>query len=408
MINLLIIDNFKSISWLEMPLSKFNCLVGMNGAGKSTLLQAIDFATRQLSGDIEDWLNARGWEAKDLSCKLRKEQNIKMALSVSLPKSQKTISWAFSFNKKELRCTHEEFKDVTGALVFFSDGQHYFTSGTSGSKREIGFTYQGSILSRLKDSELSDELREFRDHIRRVKSLELLSPQLLRKRARSGETDIGAGGEKLSAYLHGIKGEQRLSLIALLQVFYPSLVDFKITNMRAGWKRLSIIEQFGTHKIETDASHINDGLLRILAVLAQTQSEHSLVLLDEIENGINTEIVEKLVDTLSGAKQQIIVTSHSPMILNYMTDEIARKAVQFVYKSSLGLTGVRRFFDVPRIGQKLACMGPGEAFVDTDLSQLADECVNMDSLAAETREKDFKEALSRYLENMAAERRDIP
>ena len=83
MINLLIIDNFKSISWLEMPLSKFNCLVGMNGAGKSTLLQAIDFATRQLSGDIEDWLNARGWEAKDLSCKLRKEQNIKMALSVS-------------------------------------------------------------------------------------------------------------------------------------------------------------------------------------------------------------------------------------------------------------------------------------------------------------------------------------
>lgn len=405
MIDRFAVDNFKSINWIDMPLGKFNCLVGMNGAGKSTLLQALDFAARQMTGDIEGWLAQRGWESKDLSCKFRKEQNIKMGLWVTLPQSGKVISWGFSFNKKELRCTHEDFKDSDGNVLFFSEGHSYSTHGT---RREVGFTYQGSILSQLKDTEIPQELLEFREQIRQVKSLELLSPQLLRKRARAGETDIGAGGEKLSAYLHGIKGEQRASLIGLLQLFYPALVDFKVTNLRAGWKRLSIIEQFGDHRMETDASHINDGLLRILAVLAQTRSDRSLVLLDEIENGINPEIVERLVDTLVSSPQQIIVTTHSPMILNYLNDDTARQAVQFVYKSPLGATNVRRFFDIPRINEKLSVMGPGEAFVDTNLHLLTTECVEKDVAEATKREQDFNEALNKMKARIFAERKDTP
>jgi len=33
---------------------------------------------------------------------------------------------------------------------------------------------------------------------------------------------------------------------------------------------------------------------------------------------------------------------------------------------------------VPRIADKLEVMGPGEAFVDTDLSLLAQECMALD------------------------------
>ncbi len=69
---------------------------------------------------------------------------------------------------------------------------------------------------------------------------------------------------------------------------------------------------------------MNDGLLRVLAMLAQTGSDRTLVLLDEIENGINPEIVESLVKVLVATKQQLIVTTHSPMILNYLDDDIAK------------------------------------------------------------------------------------
>lgn len=382
MIKYLVINNFKSIEKISLTFGKFNCLIGMNGAGKSTLLQAIDFISRQMSGAIDDWLIGRGWESKDLSCKLSHTSNILFMLGVELP-SGDLVTWVARFNRNELRCTNEHFhKGLISEKerIFSSDGQHYLSSEYP--KREINFKYQGSLLSQLKDSELPELLVEFRNSIRRIKSLELLSPHLLRKRARSGETDIGAGGEKLSAYLHSIKGEPRQALIKLLQQFYPALVDFKVSNMRAGWKRLSIIEQYGTQKLETDSSHINDGLLRILAVLAQTQSDRAMVLLDEIENGINPEIVEKLVNVLAEAPQQIVVTTHSPMILNYLDDRLATEAVQFVYKSPQGLTNVRLFFKIPRIKDKLQYMGPGEAFVDTNLIELTAECV-ADDVAAD-------------------------
>ena len=104
----------------------------------------------------------------------------------------------------------------------------------------------------------------------------------------------------------------------------------------------------------------------------------TLILLDEIENGINQEIIEKLVDTLVASSQQILVTTHSPLILNFLEDELARKSVQFIYKSPKGESYIRPFFDIPRIGEKLSYMGPGDAFVDTDLAALTEECIELD------------------------------
>jgi predicted ATPase len=201
---------------------------------------------------------------------------------------------------------------------------------------------------------------------------------LLRKRARTSDHDIGPGGEKLSAFLDNIKGAQKDDLIVLLKRFYPAIVDFKVTTMRSGWKKLVVMEQFEGKLLETEATHLNDGLLRVLAVLAQSSTDRSLILLDEIENGINQEIVEALVDALVASPQQLIVTTHSPLVLNYLSDEVARESVQMIYKTPVGETRVRKFFDIPRMADKLTAMGPGDAFVDTDLRLLTQECIDLD------------------------------
>jgi predicted ATPase len=280
-----------------------------------------------------------------------------------------------------LRCTKEAVvliqPEKTDLKVLRSNGQIYSLGGRE--SQSIAFEYQGSILSALKDSELSPELLEFRDALRNVRSLELLSPEKLRKSARASEHDIGNGGERLSAYLATIKGERKTKLVALLQRFYPALVDYKITSQKSGWKKLSVFEQFGDQKLETDALHLNDGLLRILAVLAQADADRSLLLLDELENGINQEIVETLVDTLLESPQQLLVTTHSPLLLNYLPDAVARTAVQFLYKTPKGETRIKPFFDIPRMSAKLKAMGPGDAFVDTDLRQFAQECMALDA-----------------------------
>ena len=70
------------------------------------------------------------------------------------------------------------------------------------------------------------------------------------------------------------------------------------------------------------------------------------------------------------------------MILNYLDDGVALRAVQFVYKNGLGETRARPFFTIPRVGEKLALMGPGEVFVDTDLVALTAECAALDETDA--------------------------
>jgi predicted ATPase len=373
MIEAIRIKNFKSIGNLILPMSKFNCLVGMNGAGKSTILQAIDFISQLMAGNVQAWLESRGWTVQELNCKLLKESNVVIGVKYRTQAGQVLI-WDANFNRHDLRCSAEKVR-LDSETIFSSIRQEYRAEGRM---QAVSFTYQGSILSQLKESELPQPVLEFREALKRIRSLELLSPHLLRKRSRTEDKDIGAGGQKLSGYLHNVKGEAREHLLQLLKAFYPNLVDFRVANLRAGWKKLMVTEQVGEQVLETEATHLSDGLLRILAILAQAESDHPLVLLDEIENGINPEIVEKLVDVLVSARQQIIVTTHSPMILNYLDDDVARSSVQYIYKNTAGETKVRRFFEIPNVGKKLDLMGAGEAFVDTDLVQLTRECIALD------------------------------
>ena len=217
MIELIRVRNFKSLGEITLPLSKFSCLIGMNGAGKSSVLQVIDFISQLMLGEIKAWLNARGWTASDLNCKLRTESNVVLGVEFRLP-SGELLVWEARFNRRNLRCSGETIT-VDGQQVFRSSGID-FRIGDEPRKR-IAFTYEGSLLSRLKDSEIPEQVRLFRDSLRSIRSLELLSMHLLRKRARTEEKDIGVGGEKLSAFLDTIKGADRDKLVSMLKSFYP-------------------------------------------------------------------------------------------------------------------------------------------------------------------------------------------
>ncbi|TOE69764.1 chromosome segregation protein SMC, partial [Vibrio parahaemolyticus] len=93
-------NNFKSLVDFTLPFSKFNCLVGLNGSGKSTVLQFIDFLSQQVSGDIDEWLDSRQWNARDLNSTLTPKSNI--TFTVELSYSGKPVIWEGSFNRTEL------------------------------------------------------------------------------------------------------------------------------------------------------------------------------------------------------------------------------------------------------------------------------------------------------------------
>ena len=372
------IDNFKSLVDFEVNLSHFNCLIGLNGAGKSTLLQAIDFTSSLMTGGIESWWSKRGWESKDLNSTLvRRAINIKLGFEVEI--DNEGYRWEAVYNRFNRACKSEKIVRQSDNTTLFSLKNGFFSTETEEVVNKINFIYQGSVLPHLKPKLLNDELVKVKERISSLRSMDLLSPQLLRKKARKAdEGDIGMGGEHLSAFIHQLSDEQKQQLLNQLQCYYPQILFLKTKALRYGWIQLEITEQYSNGssdpiRIVTEARHINDGMMRLLAILAQQFSPLETLLFDEIENGINPEITEKVVDALVASSRQTIVTTHSPIVLNYLEEEVARQSVTLLYKRPDGRTQACRFFDIPSAAEKLNCLAAGDAMLDLSLNDIAIE-----------------------------------
>lgn len=391
------INNFKSLIDFSLskssdPMGHFTCLIGLNGSGKSTVLQAFDFMGHLASENgVQEFLKAREWKKTDCKSQYSNKRIIDFEIGFYF-QDLGLVSWSGGYNIDLQYCTSESIKlsspdqnISTQTLLDLKKGTVLIqTRSTENANLDLSLIkYQGSCLSALKmKKEYHPAILAVKQLAESLKSLDMLTPQAIRKRAKKSE-DIGYGGELLSGYLATLKSEPKSQIIHALKDFYPQVQNWETRALRAGWQELHIHEKWnGTpNPFETYARHINDGMLRILAILAQLQPQtdgncqHPFLLFDEIENGINPELTEKLVDLLLKAQPQIMVTTHSPMLLNWLSDEQAQESVYLLYRNQAGHTQATRFFDLPQPQKYLEMLGPGEVFVHVDLQKMAEEAM---------------------------------
>ena len=94
-------------------------------------------------------------------------------------------------------------------------------------------------------------------------------------------------GDEFSAFVHEIGPEKREVLTENLRGSISTSKPGVQEPIRSGWKQLEIQETYRGKTVITEARHINDGMLRFMAILAELQSDIRFLLFDEIENGIN-------------------------------------------------------------------------------------------------------------------------
>jgi ABC-type branched-subunit amino acid transport system ATPase component len=373
------VRNFKSLVDFQIDLPKFTCIIGLNGAGKSTVLQFIDFLSHLVRGDMQEWLVERKWKPAEIKSKLTRKMNIEFRVGFCDATGKSAGQWTGVYSPGKRRCTSERI-ETSGSVLDATDNTITAKCDKKASPKkwknwsgEINFDYEGSILSALRPDKLPPSLLTCKRMLRTIESLDTLTPESLRRRTREAHGSLGHGGKNLSAFLFELGPDGRRQLTENLKNAYHRLGHVYSKSLRSGWKQLFALERFGDVKMVTEATHLNDGMLRMIAIVAELQSEHQFLLFDEIENGINPELVEFVINMLVQAQQQVLVTTHSPMILNYLEDDVARKGVIYLYKTAEGHTQSIPFFSIPSLSQKLEVMGPGEAFVDTNLTELAHE-----------------------------------
>jgi len=380
------VSTFKSLVDFELKLGKFNCIIGLNGSGKSTVLQMISYVSSLFKGDIQRWLDSRGWENKDVvSHFFPTRKTLEVALDYSF--DGKNYRWVGTYHLEKGVCTKEllvELEDTSENRLLYRVSNGIYSSPAH--RVELNFKYSGSVLSALNDDVLAHEAKRFRDYVANVDSHDLLSPKVMRTGQYSRQGRLGSAGEFLIHHIHNLSDDDKEIIRAKLAIYFPQVQKLETKPQRDGTLALLLTERYYLENDEhndivTDARHINDGMLRLLNILANQRSNARFQLFDEIENGVNPEVTEDLMDSFVASPQQTIVTTHSPMVLNFLEEELAKQSVILIYKKKSGHTASIHLFDTPSAANKLDILSPGEAMVDLYLSDVAIEAEELTSLS---------------------------
>jgi predicted ATPase len=192
-------------------------------------------------------------------------------------------------------------------------------------------------------------------------------------------------------------------IVDRLSEFYP-LERIVTTRKRAGWIDLQIAESFrGIGNIK--AGHVSDGFLRLLALSAipELKNGASLILLDEIEDGIEPHILPDVIRRITDeSKSQFILTSHSPILVNFVNED----EIFLMGRNGDGEVVASRITELRSIKSGLEYFGTGELWAMLDRNSL------QENLIEETREHEESEerstALHRYHPQAVAEFMQMP
>ena len=384
------VKNFKSLWDFEIVFPEntaLTALIGLNGAGKSTVLQLLDFIGVLFNGNIAEWLQQRSWNPTDLITKLHSSSRKQLIdITVAGKWQSRSFEWQGSYNPiaSMMRCTTEKLFVAGEAIAGVKDGKFYSNGSDESS---ILLNYHGSIFSALNDKKLQSSeaaLSGLISCLSSIRSFDLLSPRHIRNRSRKSQS-MGMSGERLAGFMAALSLDAKKDIDNLLNKFYPFIHHYGIKTYRGGWNELRMWENIGKYDtpegeksfiLARQAQHTNDGTLRLLSIISSLYSLDKFLLFDEIENGFNPSIIKKIVDLLSGTEKQVLVTTHSPEILQYIPDETARQAVKFIYKDAHGATLAADFFSDEEANNKLRALSPGEVFLDIDLDALAKRMKN--------------------------------
>ncbi|KYG09044.1 hypothetical protein BE21_19825 [Sorangium cellulosum] len=344
MIKKLSIDSFKAFSedpkrsTRGIPLQPFTVLVGPNGSGKSTILQAIDILGWLSNGTINQMLSKQGWEYGDLPHLRSDRQKVSIGMDVSLPDVGARVSWSIVLGTRRYpgiaRESIEKKDDGQWREIVWRDGRSVERYSERTGQREVTrLTLPASWLSTI---DPRDDALEYPTLVAlarmasRIRAYYFLDPVALRAPSRGSNEkpdELGFHGENLASFLARIKTRPKdfARLVDRVRAHYPRLVDIHVRRKSYGWTHIEIAEKWNGEQATFNARQVSDGLLRLIAVAAmhEMRDPPSVLLLDEIENGLHPRLLGSFVAMLEelakDGRTQVIVATHSPITLNYVS-----------------------------------------------------------------------------------------
>lgn len=384
------VDNFKALNQFQMNLNPFTVIVGNNMSGKSTVLQILDFISNLGSEDFSVILERRGWKVADIKSQLQKSQKITIKCEIELSAESRNVlvCWEIQLSaytqKNILELVSEEVTINNGGhivpLLAYSvskDSDNFIQDGIGGQLMRLPKFQADASLMKLMDFADYPVLRALKEFLQNSDSFELLSPEKIRLSSRGEVDSIGSAGEKLPSFIKSMNQRQKKNFAEKIR----RVLDDRIIKVEAktkgkpGWTQLVAEEKYESKILVIESKNMSDGMLRLLAFLAICEMDKKgIMLLDEIENGINLDYAEKIINILEencqNKKNQMIVTTHSPIFLDY----VEKDNIRYMYREpETGVCRCSGLTDNIELNAKMDYLYPGELLMNMSNQEIIDE-----------------------------------
>jgi len=219
----------------------------------------------------------------------------------------------------------------------------YFNTGTQGRGKRIDLNRSHSILSQAETLNLrKDVVDAVKKLLGELENIFVFDPIPSHMRDYKPFSDtLQSDGSNIAGVLAGLESQRKKEIEHELTHY---LKDLPEKDVKRVWAEpvgkfqtdamLYCEEGWGTEKYEVDARGMSDGTLRYLAIVTAllTRKENSLLIVEEIDNGLHPSRVKMLIHMLKtlGKKRNIdiVITTHNPALL----DALGNTMVPYYYR----------------------------------------------------------------------------
>lgn len=422
MISSIRLVNFKNFEDETLRLGPFTLIVGQNASGKSNVRDAFrflngisrSFALPEVVGgkDNSGWQPIRG-TANEIMRFGHDEFSLEVEIQTSrIPKindaefrylirikRDETLGGQFRVTRESLVSVPKPASSSSETKIYSSHPVKDSSSLAKGDKAELlvclsagdpirvtsnqpilgqsdPFRINSLMVDEVESQSVewteSDRTKAIANLIRLATTLEFVTmsflefiPEVLRNPSLPGASTLGNSGENLPTVLEAICADpqRKNSLLSWLHELTPMDVsDLEFPVDFNGRVNLRIIEANGQ---KVSAYSASDGTLRFLGMLAALLDEDSsgLYFFEEIDNGIHPARLHLLLDLIerqtAEGKIQVVATTHSPDVLNLISDTTFKSAV-VVYRDEDSTNAViRRVAELPKARELRKSQGLG-------------------------------------------------
>ena len=371
MLTKLRVKNYKSLEDVTVPLRPLTVFVGPNNAGKSNILDCLLFLRELLElgpssvhsrggfqylvwgGDLKRQIEIE-LEAEILDSSGREHEVTYRVEIAGGPKhyaiSRETCSAHLDGEERKLL----EFPIEQGRVEVWDENRQQITSWSSS---EVG---RRLCLSHCQDPTSYPTLSTLAKTMHNWTFYNLVPSRMEQPGAAKKDLRLQKEGVNISSVLHTFQSEwggRFAEVEELLKTAIPEMERLLTPLTEEGQTYLAIEERGFPLRIPSWA--MSDGTLRFLGQLAALFSPDppSLACFEEPENCIHPGLLELVVDVFESAsrKIQILVTTHSPDLLNFLDPE----DLMIVEKVN-GKTQCREAKDIAGVRGALKTLGLGE------------------------------------------------